>query len=104
VSFLTVYQFNSSFITEAFCVNKAQPALDCQGKCFIKKQLTKDKEAQQQSSKSIETLAFYLCMPQLETVCLDKLVPDFESPVAFYNRHQLPSLFFSTFHPPKAFC
>jgi hypothetical protein len=85
-------------------VNKAQPALHCQGKCFIKKQLTKDKEAQQQSSKSIETLAFYLCMPQLETVCLDKLVPDFESPVAFYNRHQLPSLFFSTFHPPKAFC
>jgi hypothetical protein len=104
VSFLTVYQFNSSFITEVFCVNKTQPALHCEGKCFVKKQLTKDKEAREQSARSTETLAFYLFMPPAATVCLDRLVPDFESPVAFYNRHLLASPFFSTFHPPKAFC
>jgi hypothetical protein len=104
VSFLTFYQFNRNFITEAFCVNKDKPALHCEGKCFINKQLTKDKEAQEHSSNSIETSAYHLFMPPSVTFYLDRLLPGFEAPVAFYSKHLLLSPFFSTFHPPKAVC
>ncbi|GAB4331545.1 MAG: hypothetical protein OHK0038_06500 [Flammeovirgaceae bacterium] len=33
------YHVNKEFITERFCINKSKPQLDCNGKCFLKKQL-----------------------------------------------------------------
>jgi len=104
VSFLTVYRFNKSLITEVFCVNKDKPVLHCEGKCFIKQQLTKEKETHEQSSKGIEVLTFHLFMPQLITICLETFNPEHEVPIAFYQQYPLQSSCFPTFHPPMTFC
>ncbi len=104
VSFLTFYRFNTSFVAEMFCINKAKPALHCEGKCFLKKQLTKDKQTQEQSSTRTEVLAFHLWLPVLEGICLENVTEDCEKPVAFYSEHTLSSPFFSTFHPPRVGC
>ncbi|MDO1448201.1 hypothetical protein Q0590_18145 [Rhodocytophaga aerolata] len=104
VSFLTFYQFNRSIITEVFCVNKDKPALQCEGKCFITKQLTKDKQTQEQSTRGIETTAFHLFMPSSLIISLQPFTPESKAPIAFYTQQPLPSPFFSTFHPPKSIC
>lgn len=102
VSFLTFYQFNRSIIAEAFCVNKNKPALQCEGKCFINKQLAKDNETQEQSSsQGIERVTFHLVMPLSLVICLETFTPEKDPPVAFDTQHRLQSPFFSTFHPPR---
>lgn len=34
-----LYTYNQEYITAVFCVNKAKPALKCNGKCHLAKQL-----------------------------------------------------------------
>ncbi len=45
------YFINKDFIAENLCVNKAKPEMDCEGKCYLVKQLA------EQSSKSNESEA-----------------------------------------------
>jgi hypothetical protein len=37
------YQLNKELITAYFCVNKDKPEMHCDGKCFLSKQLEKEK-------------------------------------------------------------
>lgn len=45
------YFINKDFIAENFCINKAKPEMDCEGKCYLVKQLA------EQSGKSAESEA-----------------------------------------------
>lgn len=45
------YFINKDFIVENFCVNKAKPEMDCEGKCYLVKQLA------EQTGKSAESKA-----------------------------------------------
>ena len=38
------YELNRDFITKNFCVNKAKPSLHCNGKCHLKKELSKEQD------------------------------------------------------------
>jgi hypothetical protein len=49
---LNWYQLNKEAITQNYCENKDKPATKCQGKCYLKKQLKKA-ENQQQEEKTI---------------------------------------------------
>ena len=46
------WKINQDFITEKYCVNKDQPMLNCNGKCYLSKQLEqlelKEKEEREQ--------------------------------------------------------
>ena len=42
------YALNQATITARFCVNKAQPALHCNGKCHFAKQLRQQQERENQ--------------------------------------------------------
>ena len=44
------YKANTEYITEVFCENKDKPALKCNGKCYLNKQL--EKVDSQSSSES----------------------------------------------------
>lgn len=45
------YVLNKAAIIENFCVNKAQPELKCDGKCYLAQQLKAEKEKQDQNSQ-----------------------------------------------------
>ncbi|MFN8293081.1 MAG: hypothetical protein U0T72_05110 [Chitinophagales bacterium] len=53
LSIYTWYTFQKQAITYSFCINKANKALHCNGKCYLGKQLQKSEENQQQQSHSI---------------------------------------------------
>jgi hypothetical protein len=44
------YQWNKKEITAKYCVNKNKPAMHCNGKCHLKKQLKQIDEVAQQNS------------------------------------------------------
>ena len=36
---VTYFQLNQQFIADVLCINKEKPALQCHGKCYLKKKL-----------------------------------------------------------------
>ncbi len=44
------YQANKNYIAEFLCVNKAKPQMHCQGHCYLKKQLKKVEQQENQST------------------------------------------------------
>jgi len=43
------YYLNEDYIARNFCENKDKPQLHCNGKCYLKKELNKDRDAQNAS-------------------------------------------------------
>ena len=52
------YELNKSAIVESFCVNKSQPELKCDGKCYLAQQLKAEREKQEQNSKHSFSIDF----------------------------------------------
>lgn len=52
------YELNKSFIIENFCINKSQPELKCDGKCYLSQQLTAEKEKQEQKDQHTFSMDF----------------------------------------------
>lgn len=40
--FIAYFYSNQSLITELYCINKDKPALNCQAKCYLSKNLSQD--------------------------------------------------------------
>ena len=94
------YQLNIDYIIETYCVNKEKPKLQCNGKCYLSKQLKKANNSTEGTTKSAVIEAFF---PQY-----------FEepTPIQFTNHFfqlkkknwrksdQLNSLFLSVLVPP----
>jgi len=49
---LGYYQLNIDTIVEKYCVNKAKPKLQCNGKCYLSKQLTRQQSIANAGEKS----------------------------------------------------
>lgn len=103
------WKINQDRITEKYCENKNRPQMECDGKCYLAKQLRKlDVEEQQERSKN------QLPEQQLKSVEIPFLAPKFpiesvgtsvfNSPLAI--RFLDPNLlygfqfFADNFHPP----
>jgi len=48
------YHLNKEYITNQLCINKNNPALHCNGHCYLSKQLKKAEEGEKQSSQSFK--------------------------------------------------
>lgn len=96
------YIVNQNYITQAFCINKNKPELECNGKCHLSKQLAKQEQQANKFPSSVKEIQ--------ETILF------FESPVLIANpsfptqqNSQLPPYAFSIsinkshsiFHPPQ---
>lgn len=58
------YELNKKYITEKFCENKNKPALHCNGKCHLKKQLAKQNQDQKNNtSNPKENFELIYCQP-----------------------------------------
>ncbi len=51
---LANYLVNQDYIAEFLCINKDKPELECNGKCYLKKQL---KEASEEKEKNLPAIA-----------------------------------------------
>jgi hypothetical protein len=57
VTIYAYYYGNKNYIVTALCENKNKPKLQCNGKCFIKKQLKKVEQEQQKEKPQIKETA-----------------------------------------------
>ena len=49
-----LYEINKPFIAENYCENKAKPQLQCEGQCFLNKNLKK--ETENNTSQKVEKM------------------------------------------------
>ena len=47
------YQINKDYIVQFLCINKSKPELNCQGHCYLQKQLKKAEQPVNQSTEHI---------------------------------------------------
>ena len=50
------YQANKNYIAEFLCVNRNKPELHCEGHCYLKKELKKAEQAENQSADQNQKL------------------------------------------------
>lgn len=71
-SMVMYYQVNRNFIAQNFCVNKDKPKLNCNGQCYLAKQLKQQEEKETKSnSEKLEKL------PEINLVCEEVTVFQF---------------------------
>nr|WP_262918614.1 hypothetical protein [Belliella filtrata] len=97
------YELNKDFIIENFCINKAQPELKCDGKCFLSQQLNSEKEKQEQNDQysfSVDFGQFIFTEFRISIVGISSN-PKTIYPVS--KTESLSTLFFeSPYTPPQA--
>jgi hypothetical protein len=105
ISVLTFYTVNKAFITEYFCINKDKPSLQCEGKCFVNKQLEKGQPSQEDpGSTQTEAHIYHLFMPVKINLQVNRTA--FSIPLqkahSHYQEPSYPQALFFIFHPPQA--
>ena len=50
--FVSWFEINQAAIINAFCINKEKPELECDGKCYLKKELKSVEKDQESAGKS----------------------------------------------------
>ncbi len=82
------YEINKEYIVNNLCENRDKPMMNCQGKCYLKKQV---KKAQQQEKKhfpfitSENTLLFYFLPNNIEEINIFKNSLDINSYLNLYS-------------------
>ncbi|MFN6945138.1 MAG: hypothetical protein ACK4ND_09340 [Cytophagaceae bacterium] len=98
VGLVAYYNINKEYIAETLCENKAKPELDCEGKCYLKKQLEEDEKHQSESKNTTEKSTFNIfineCDPFASIITFtENTYPEF---TATYT-HSVANIIF---HPP----
>jgi hypothetical protein len=94
------YELNKASIIANFCVNKSQPELNCDGKCYLAQQLKAEKEKQEQNSSHFFSFDFgqYICITNLmvftsseiELQCTYPLPSSDKLPLSFFASVDIP--------------
>jgi hypothetical protein len=97
------YVINSELITKVFCVNKEKPAMKCNGKCHLAKQLEKDEEKKSVGKFKNDEFQMIFESAVIGVVYSENifLIPKTER--FYYNRSLLIGQNNSVFHPPSEF-
>ena len=60
VGHILYYQLNIDYIIETYCINKEAPQLECNGKCFLSKQLEPSNDHQGEETATLAIIdAFF---------------------------------------------
>lgn len=107
---LVNWKLNQSEIIEKYCENKSEPMLNCNGKCYLAKQLKKQEEIQafelDQNNKKIPTTkkvkeADFFILDSKELSSLALLEYNRSSESQFKNNLYSFEFNSSLFHPPQ---
>ena len=93
------FMINQDFIAAELCENKEEPELECNGKCYLKKELKKDEERKQDEKTSkVEVLLFCNCkIIEIDTPIVFEIE---KTETSVYLNHLLSGFETDVFHPP----
>lgn len=96
------YQIRKDFIAKVLCINKEKPKNTCQGKCHLRKQLTKaHTQKTDEKSASPQKIGLEIICIQGNTFSLESVVyTDLETAFPPYQFHHSNTFLASVFHPP----
>lgn len=99
----THFYLNRAAIAEAFCENKAQPELACDGLCELDKRLdqAKDHEDTKKGLNPDEVQMQYLSTPAIQVFLTQRKVVD-KSECLFVPANRPQGAYLDFFHPPIA--
>lgn len=94
---------NREAIADAFCENKEQPTLECDGLCELDKRLDKAKDHEDTKKAHIqeEVQLLYLSTPAIQVYSTERKVVE-QSKCLFVPANQSQGVFLDFFHPPIA--
>jgi hypothetical protein len=99
------YLVNYDYISEVLCINKDNIELECNGKCHLKKEISKsldnDDEGKTSSTIAYEILLSHFIPSQSIIVEFKELVRTFGIPNFLYTREYSFSFLNTIFHPPQ---
>ncbi|WBL23897.1 hypothetical protein [Zunongwangia sp. HRR-M8] len=98
---ISYYQFNLDYIIENYCVNQDQPALNCNGKCYLMQQLNQSNKTEKANTSARIANSFlplYLEIPrhidfsQLELFKVNKKIVFYKHFISnpYYRRIEHP--------------
>lgn len=101
------YQANIDYVAQELCENKDKPQMQCNGKCYLKKQLAKV-DQQQQDEQQAPAKKIKSELPEfLATVTEINLTYHTDLSIvsyAIYKSHYKFEIVADIFHPPASVC
>lgn len=97
------YQARKDFISKTLCEKRGIALNTCQGRCYLKKQLAKSKEAQQKQQIDSKSLLNKEYPPHQYTFAFQQVVSEIE--IHLNSKYQITdyeSMINPAFHPPPA--
>lgn len=94
------YAVNYEYISKVLCINKDKPALHCNGKCYVTKELAKSSQEDSSKTKNQtqKIIDFYIPTEISEIQFLEK---EFFTKISFIYKKDYAYLFLThIFHPP----
>ncbi|MGS2738469.1 hypothetical protein [Sinomicrobium sp. M5D2P17] len=94
------YLVNEDYIAEYFCVNKDRPELQCNGQCYLARQLKKQQEDKKQGIPSIQLKEYPIGFVNILEIPVSVLFTTRKKNADYIN-HYTEEINFSVFHPPS---
>ncbi|WP_341228392.1 hypothetical protein [uncultured Arcticibacterium sp.] len=99
------YELRKDFIIENFCVNKERPELNCDGQCYLAKQIkaTQEHDENEATATFVDKLLGFECLSDhSDWQFSDSIVfSELQKPIARHQQLNGSELAFSVFHPPQ---
>lgn len=103
VAVISYFYSNQTYIAEAFCINKDNPELHCDGKCYLSQKLAALEQEQQQAMQNAPVeFNFIVFCSELDYQFLE---PTTQQTIQYTNRTDLAvhqCIINSIFEPPEA--
>lgn len=96
---MVTYLRHKEEITAKFCVNKDKPAMHCDGKCYLRKQLNKGHDNRKQPENIIQRSDIHLICQSLTPISFQRF---YTQNLRFppYGKHLADAHRWAIFHPP----
>ncbi len=97
------YEANIDYVATELCKNKDKPELQCNGKCYLKKQLNKVDDTQQDKQQPVKKVKSELpeYIASTTEISFSSFYTDVTSQYAQYNDLYQHRVITSIFHPPS---
>ncbi|SDM78599.1 hypothetical protein SAMN05421823_1314, partial [Catalinimonas alkaloidigena] len=94
------YYARQDYIKAFLCINRDQPALGCNGHCYLQKQIEKQQQQDQQHAPRVKFEDYPIGWVSLISLQF-AAAPSELTHCAFYRFALIPATPASVFHPPK---
>jgi len=98
---MTWYEINKTYVAKVLCENKARPQLKCNGKCYLRKQLNKTENTQQDNKTKSSQIEWVDFIPVEKNIYTSVYSEQPEQYTDFYSATTGYLPITDIFHPPS---